>query len=137
MGRHQKSFQPVMPSTRGRSSEAIPNSCGTISSARNAPIGPMKLRASPLTPDLKKGAGSDGLYVARLMRSIRARAKATSPMNSASRVDCVLPLGMTSDLHQYGDDQGPSLRPLPEDAPQILAETLARDVRVVALLRGP
>src|SRR5688572_23287137 len=106
MGRHQKSFHPVMPRTRGSSSEAIPKSWGTISSARNAPMGPMKLRAVPLAPALKNGAGSAGLYVARLMSSMRASAKDTSPMNSASRVDRVLALGITLDLHENRNDQG-------------------------------
>src|SRR4026209_2440157 len=83
MGLHQKSFQPVMPRTRGRRMAAIPNSCAMSSSARNAPMGPMKLRAGPVAPALKKGTGSDGLYVARLIRSIRATANDTSPRNSA------------------------------------------------------
>ena len=61
MGRHQKSFQPVTARTRGSSSAAMPKSCGTSSSARNAPMGPMKLRAGPDVPERKKGAGSAGL----------------------------------------------------------------------------
>ena len=61
MGRHQKSFQPVMPSTSGTSSAATPKSWGLSSSARKAPMGPMKLRTGPLAPALKKGTGSAGL----------------------------------------------------------------------------
>ncbi len=61
MGRHQNSFHPVTARMMGRSSAATPKSCGTSSSARNAPMGPMKLRAGPDVPDRKKGAGSPGL----------------------------------------------------------------------------
>ena len=60
IGRHQNSFQPGEPSTIGSNSAAIPNSCGISSSARNAPTGPMKLRAVPSAPALKNGAGSRG-----------------------------------------------------------------------------
>jgi hypothetical protein len=61
MGRHQNSFQPVMPSTSGTSSAATPKSWGMSSSARKAPMGPMKFRTGPLAPALKKGTGSAGL----------------------------------------------------------------------------
>ena len=61
MGRHQNSFQPVTASTRGSSRAATPKSCGMSSSARKAPMGPMKFRAGPSVPALKKGAGSPGL----------------------------------------------------------------------------
>ena len=61
MGRHQKSFQPVMPSTSGTSSAATPNICGMSSSARKAPMGPMKFRTGPPAPVLKNGTGSAGL----------------------------------------------------------------------------
>jgi hypothetical protein len=61
MGRHQNSFQPVIPSTSGTSSAATPKSWGMSSSARKAPMGPMKLRMGPLAPALKKGTGSPGL----------------------------------------------------------------------------
>ena len=50
IGRHQKSFQPTRPRTRGSRRAARPNSCGMKSSARNAPKGPMKLRAGPPAP---------------------------------------------------------------------------------------
>jgi hypothetical protein len=61
IGLHQKSFQPVTPSTSGSSIAARPKSCGMNSSARKAPTGPMKLRACPEAPALKNGAGSAGL----------------------------------------------------------------------------
>ena len=50
----------------------------------------MKFRAGPELPALKKGAGSEGLKVARLMSSMRASANAKSPRSSARLVD-VLP----------------------------------------------
>ena len=61
MGRHQNSFHPVTPSTRGTISAAIPKSWGISSSARKAPMGPMKLRTGPPAPALKKGTGSAGV----------------------------------------------------------------------------
>src|SRR5688572_18837229 len=84
-GRHQNRLQPTHPRTRGSSRAANPKSWGTSSSARKAPMGPMKLRAGPVVPALKNGAGSDGLYVPRLIRSIRDKPKDRSPRNSASR----------------------------------------------------
>ena len=60
MGRHQNSFQPRIPSTMGMIMAAMPKSWFTSSSARKAPMGPMKLRAGPTAPDLKKGEGSRG-----------------------------------------------------------------------------
>src|SRR3989454_1179998 len=135
IGLHQKSFQPVTPRTRGSSSAAMPKSCGTSSSARNAPMGPMKLRAGPLAPALKKGAGSPGLKVARLIRSIKARANELSPRNSASWRDRGL-LAMRLDLHHHGNDHGPALGALAEEPAQLLAESLAGEGGVVALLFG-
>src|SRR5512139_2851288 len=137
MGLHQKSFQPSSPSTSGSSSAARPNSCGTSISARNAPKGPMKLRAGASTPALKKGAGSRGSNVARAMSSIRASANATSPRGSAPR-DGLVSTGVVAmaglDLHHDGDDHGTPLGAPLLEAPELLAHPLAGELGVEPLL---
>src|SRR5258708_24594150 len=138
MGLHQKSFQPARPSTRGRSRAVTPNSCGTKSSARNAPAGTMKLRAGAVAPARKKRAGSWGLNVARLMSSISAKPKDKNPRSSAPRVDLLgsVPIAFL-DLHHYGDDHRPALGAAAEEATQLPPHPFLGELAVQPLLARP
>src|SRR5262245_40411914 len=104
-------------------SAANPKSCGMSSSARNAPSGPMKLRAGPPCPALKNTAGSEGSKVARLVSSISARPKESSPRNSESRRDFV---STSLDLHHHRYDHRPPLQALLEETPQLGPHALAQ-----------
>src|SRR5258708_4174157 len=138
MGLHQKSFQPARPSTRGRSRAVTPNSCGTRSSARKAPAGPMKLRAGPVAPALKKGAGSWGLKVARLMSNIRPKPKDKNPRSSAPRDDRLVSVPIVLlDLHHHGDDHRPALGAAGEEATRPLPHPLLGQLAVQPLLLRP
>ena len=132
----RRASSPKSPSTSGSSRAATPKSWGTSSSARKAPTGPMKLRAGPAAPALKNGAGSWGLKVARLIRSISARAKAESPRNSAPRVD--LGPGAVAHAAQTSMTTGITIGRrcvrLLEEAPQLHADALAGERAVEALL---
>src|SRR5262245_59851446 len=115
-------------------SAARPKSCGISSSARNEPSGPMKLRAGPPRPALKKTAGSEGSKVARLVSSISASPKESSLRNSESRRDFVIAL---LDLHHHRDDHRPPLQALLEEAAQLGPHALAQQRRIVPLVQRP
>ena len=92
-------------------------------------MGPMKLRAGPPAPALKKGGGVGRVVGRQADEQHQRQPEADAGPGTPRAAGFFVIVAQPSDLHHHRDHHGPPLRALPEEAAQLGAHALAGAAR--------